>query len=69
MSQQYITSDGDMLDEICQNYYGGTSGFVEQVYAENPNLSEIPFPFKSGILITLPDIAPAPQPQLIQLFD
>jgi len=40
MSIIYITKDGDVLDQICQNYYGKTSKIVEQVIEVNPHIVE-----------------------------
>lgn len=51
------TSDGDILDVICQHYYGHLIGTVEAVLDANQGLSDEPQPFRAGLLIKLPDIA------------
>ncbi|MBC3948251.1 tail protein X [Pseudomonas folii] len=50
------TSDGDVLDVICQHYYGHLIGTVEKVLDANQGLSDEPQPFRAGLIITLPDI-------------
>ena len=56
MSIIYTTKDSDVLDQICQNYYGKTSKIVEQVIEANPHIVELAEVFTAGIKITLPDI-------------
>lgn len=51
------TSDGDVLDTICQHYYGNLLGTVEAVLNANQGLADEPQPFRAGLLITLPDVA------------
>ncbi|HEY0288573.1 MAG TPA: tail protein X [Pseudomonas sp.] len=53
------TSDGDMLDTICQHYYGHLIGTVEAVLDANQGLADEPQPFRAGLLITLPEVAGA----------
>jgi phage tail protein X len=50
------TSDGDILDTICQHYYGNLIGTVEAVLDANQGLSDEPQPFRAGLLIVLPDV-------------
>lgn len=50
------TSDGDILDIICQHYYGNLIGTVEAVLDANQGLSDEPQPFRAGLLIVLPDV-------------
>lgn len=57
MSQTYRTKDGDMLDAICFERYGATSGTVEAVLAANPGLAELGPVYDAGVDILLPDIA------------
>jgi phage tail protein X len=57
MSIIYTSNDGDVLDQICQQYYGATSGIVEQVLEANPHLSELDAIFDAGIKIILPEIS------------
>ena len=56
MSIIYLTKDGDVLDQICQNYYGKTNKIVEQVIDVNSHIVELEPVFEAGIKITLPDI-------------
>ncbi|MCU7217526.1 tail protein X [Pseudomonas sp. VE 196-7] len=50
------TSDGDMLDVICNNVYGHLNGSVEAVLDANQGLADEPQPFRSGVIIVLPDL-------------
>ena len=56
MSIIYTTKDGDVLDAICQKYYGSTLGTVEQVLEANRHLESEPEIFKAGVRILLPNI-------------
>lgn len=56
MAMTCRTSDGDLLDVICQNYYGHLIGTVEAVLEANPGLSREPQPYRVGLLINLPVI-------------
>lgn len=53
----YITKDGDMLDKICWEYYGKSSGYMEQVLAANPGLAELGPVYDAGVSIELPTIS------------
>lgn len=53
------TSDGDLLDTLCQHYYGHLNGSVEAVLDANQGLADEPQPFRAGVLILLPDLPPA----------
>lgn len=57
MSQIYKTKDGDMLDSICRDYYGASSGYVEQVLTANPGLAELGPVYDAGVEIILPDVS------------
>lgn len=50
------TSDGDMLDVICNNVYGHLNGTVEAVLDANQGLADEPQPFRAGVIILLPDL-------------
>lgn len=50
------TSSGDLLDTLCQHYYGHLNGAVEAVLADNPGLADEAQPFRAGLLIRLPDL-------------
>jgi len=51
------TSEGDILDVICQHYYGHLIGTVEAVLDANQGLGDEPQPYRGGVLIVLPDVA------------
>lgn len=52
------TSDGDLLDTICHNYYGNLKGSVEAVLDANQGLADEEQPYRAGLLIVLPDLPP-----------
>ncbi|MFV1538881.1 MULTISPECIES: tail protein X [Phaeobacter] len=56
--QTYRTSEGDMIDEICKDHYGREDMTVA-VYEANPGLARLGPILPKGVLITLPDPAPA----------
>jgi phage tail protein X len=62
------TSDGDLLDTICHNYYGHLSGTVEAVLNANQGLAEEAQPYRAGVVISLPDLATPAQEQ-VTLWD
>ncbi|MFW9082401.1 tail protein X [Pseudomonas sp. P2757] len=62
------TSDGDMLDVICNNVYGHLNGSVEAVLDANQGLADEPQPYRGGVLITLPDL-PRPTEENFSLWD
>lgn len=62
------TSDGDLLDTLCQHYYGHLNGAVEAVLNANQGLADEPQPYRAGVLIVLPDLAVQTE-ALIQLWD
>ena len=50
------TASGDVLDTICQNYYGHLNGSIEAVLNANQGLSDEVQPFRAGVMIVLPDL-------------
>lgn len=62
------TSDGDLLDNLCHQYYGHLNGSVEAVLDANQGLADEPQPFRAGVLIVLPDL-PAVMEAALQLWD
>ena len=68
MSIIYTTRDGDVLDQICQNYYGSTAKIVEQVLEANPNLSNLDAVFEAGVKITLPEITIQKESEIVKLW-
>jgi len=68
MSIIYITKDGDVLDQICQNYYSKTIKIVEQVIEANPHIVELEPVFEAGIKIILPDITEEKESETVKLW-
>ncbi|WP_422417080.1 tail protein X [Pseudomonas sp. GZD-222] len=62
------TSDGDVLDTLCQHYYGHLNGSVEAVLNANQGLADEPQPFRAGVLIQLPQLVAASD-ATVQLWD
>lgn len=62
------TSDGDLLDTICHNFYGHLNGSVEAVLDANQGLADEPQPYRAGVVITLPEL-PSPSEEGITLWD
>lgn len=62
------TSDGDLLDTICHNFYGHLVGSVEAVLAANQGLADEDQPYRAGVLIVLPDL-PGPVDDQVALWD
>ena len=61
------TSDGDLLDTLCHQYYGHLNGSVEAVLDANQGLADEPQPLRAGVLIVLPDL-PADAETVVQLW-
>jgi phage tail protein X len=53
---EYVTIDGDMVDEIAQARYGATAGIVEAIYAANEGLADLGPVLPAGVTIILPDL-------------
>ena len=68
MSIIYTTRDGDVLDQICQNYYGSTAKIIEQVLEANPHLVELEAVFDAGVKITLPEITIQKESEIVKLW-
>ncbi|EBR6786053.1 phage tail protein [Salmonella enterica] len=64
-----IALQGDTVDAICWRYFGATRGVTEEVYRINPGLAETEPVLNQGQSIILPDVAPAQEKKLIQLWD
>ena len=53
----YVTSDGDILDDVVARHYGDTiDGKVEAVLTANPGLAALGAVLDGGVRITLPDL-------------
>jgi phage tail protein X len=57
-----------LLDVICHNVYGHLNGSLEAVLDANQGLADEPQPYRTGVLIVLPDLA-APAQEQITLWD
>ncbi|WP_295485802.1 tail protein X [uncultured Pseudomonas sp.] len=62
------TSDGDLLDTLCQHYYGHLQGTVEAVLQANQGLADVPQPLPADVVILLPDL-PTSMASAVQLWD
>ena len=52
----YTSRDGDVIDDVCQRYYGREAGAVEAVLEENPGLAAKGPVLPGGVEIHLPDL-------------
>lgn len=68
MMMYYKTKENDILDLICWNYYGFSSGAVEIVLRANPGLAEYEL-LPAGLIIKLPVIQKETQKQVVKLWD
>ena len=72
MAQFYNCIDGEMLDEICEAYYGSTRGTVETVlsHANNRDLAKKLPVLSAGDVVYLPTInAAQPVATVSRLWD
>lgn len=69
MATVVYARQGDTVDAICHRHFGQTGEVTEAVYEANPGLCELGPILPIGTPITLPDVAPAPERNLIQLWD
>lgn len=67
MADVYITRDLDMLDDICQRYYGRTD-VVPQVLEANPHLAQLLPTLVAGLEVLLPDIPLPPDEPVIRIW-
>ena len=56
MTVYYVSKENEMLDLICWKHYGYSSGAVEKVLLENPDLVEYESFLPAGLKIKLPVI-------------
>ena len=54
---EYVTIDGDMVDQIAWAKFGATSGAVEAIYAANEGLADLGPVLSAGVTILLPDLS------------
>lgn len=60
---RYRTRDGDVLDAICQQFYGSAQGHTERVLEANPGLADLGPVLPAGVMIELP---PPYEPELVR---
>lgn len=68
MAKTCTTCEGDLLDTLCQHYYGHLSGTVEAVLDANQGLADEAQPFRAGVRILLPEL-PTTTSETLQLWD
>lgn len=67
---KYISKDGDMLDQICHDFYGESKKFTELVLEKNSRLANYDTVLPAGVEINLPDAIEVEQEStLIRLWD
>lgn len=69
MTIYYSTKEKDMLDYICWQHYGFTSGAVEVVLEKNPGLAEYGSFLPAGLKITLPVIENPLQKSTLKVWE
>lgn len=66
----WITSEGDMVDAVCEAHYGPRPGAVEAVLEANPGLAERGPVLPAGVAIELPELADTrPAERVVRLWD
>lgn len=53
----WLTSDNEMLDDICRRHYGAVPGSVEAALDANPGLAELGPLLPAGLLVELPELS------------
>lgn len=66
---QIRAQQGDTLDALCYRHLGRTAGVVEAALRANPGLAQGGVVLKQGDAVHLPDAAPAPTTETLQLWD
>ena len=70
MSQEYISREGDVVDEIAWRYYGTHQGrAVERLLDANPGLADHGPILPAGVLLVLPDLPAPVAVQGVKLWD
>ncbi|CAD5596484.1 tail protein X [Escherichia coli] len=72
MAKNWRTTDGDMLDDICQRHYGsaGLNQSLAAVLEANPGLADFGPVYPAGVEIVLPDWTYEPEvKETFQLWD
>ena len=66
----WITSEGDMVDAVCEAHYGLRPGAVEAVLEANPGLADRGPLLPAGVAIELPDLDEGPaESGVVRLWD
>lgn len=67
---QYLTKDGDMLDEIAYLYYGNTNNkVVERILEVNFGISQYEALLPASVLIELPEVQQSTGTRKVKLWD
>lgn len=67
---EYITSDGDTVDQIAWNYYGTRDGLVvEQLLDANNGLADLGPALPAGVTIVLPEMTLPATQEGVRLWD
>lgn len=64
-----ITRDSDTISRLAYEYYGKSSGMVEQILAANPKLSRQAVQLPAGLTIVMPKIEQNQTIKTINLWD
>ncbi|MBT0622691.1 tail protein X [Pseudomonas fluorescens] len=67
MAMTCRTSEGDVLDTLCYQFYGHLNGTLEAVLAHNQGLADEMQPLQAGLLIEFPDLPPVTD-ETVQLW-
>lgn len=67
MAMTCRTSEGDVLDTLCYQFYGHLKGTLEAVLAHNQGLADEMQPLRAGLLIEFPDLPPVTD-ETVQLW-
>ncbi|MEA1606160.1 tail protein X [Pseudomonas spirodelae] len=60
---------GDTVDALCWRHYGRTAAVTEAVLDANPGLADHGAQIPQGTAVLMPDEAPQPQRQMVNLWD
>ncbi len=60
---------GETVDALCWRHYGRTAAVTEAVLDANPGLADHGAQIPQGTLVLMPDEAPQPQVQMVNLWD
>lgn len=69
MAASLRANQGDTVDALCWRHYGRTAGVTEAVLEANPGLADNGPIIPQGTLVLMPDEAPQPQRQMVNLWD